>query len=128
MPLKETPVYRYWVSSEGIPGFDCGILWLAENKTVLMAAACAERTLRPYVCKHSKLDIVFKIRDKTFFLLAIDRCYNNSGGCGNYGTCLNIPFAKSHKCQCRFLYTGDRCEKCNEYLLVIYFFSYDVNI
>jgi hypothetical protein len=46
------------------------------------------------------------------FILAIDRCYNNSGGCGKYGTCLNLPFLNSHKCQCRFLYAGERCEKC----------------
>jgi hypothetical protein len=48
------------------------------------------------------------------FILAIDRCYNNSGGCGKYGTCLNLPLLNSHKCQCRFLYSGDRCEKCKQ--------------
>ena len=46
------------------------------------------------------------------FRLAIDYCYNNSGGCGKYGTCLNLPLLNTHKCQCRFLYAGERCEKC----------------
>ena len=48
----------------------------------------------------------------SLFLLAIDRCYNNSGGCGKYGFCLNLPLINAHRCQCRFLYEGDRCEKC----------------
>ncbi|CAF0721293.1 unnamed protein product [Rotaria sordida] len=95
MPLKETPVYRFWVdNNKDILAYDCGVLWLARNTSVLTAAACAEQALRPYVCKHT-----------------IDRCYNNSGGCGKYGTCLNLPLLNSYRCQCRFLYAGDRCEK-----------------
>ncbi|CAF3379652.1 unnamed protein product [Rotaria sp. Silwood1] len=95
MPLKETPVYRFWVdNNKDILAYDCGVIWLARNTSVLTAAACAEQALRPYVCKHT-----------------IDRCYNNSGGCGKYGTCLNLPLINSYRCQCRFLYAGDRCEK-----------------
>ncbi|CAF1628384.1 unnamed protein product [Adineta ricciae] len=95
VPLKETPIYRFWVdNNKDILAYDCGVLWLARNRSVLTAAACAEQALRPYVCKHT-----------------IDRCYNNSGGCGKYGTCINLPLINSHKCQCRFLYSGARCEK-----------------
>ncbi|CAF2761502.1 unnamed protein product [Rotaria sp. Silwood2] len=95
MALKETPVYRFWVdNNKDILAYDCGVIWLARNTSVLTAAACAEQALRPYVCKHT-----------------IDRCYNNSGGCGKYGTCLNVPLLNSYRCQCRFLYAGDRCEK-----------------
>lgn len=122
MPLKETPIYRFWVdNNKDILAYDCGVIWLARNTSVLTAAACAEQALRPYVCKHSKFSISLKytIDDKTqiyhvlmYFTLAIDRCYNNSGGCGKYGTCVNLPFLNSYKCQCRFLYAGDRCEKC----------------
>ncbi len=89
---------------------------MARNTSVLTAAACAEQASRPYVCKHSMFYIwVFFFKTNRLFLifiLAIDRCYNNSGGCGKYGTCLNLPLLNSHKCQCRFLYSGDRCEKC----------------
>jgi hypothetical protein len=53
-PLKETPVYRFWVdNNKDILAFDCGVLWLARNTSVLTAAACAEQASRPYVCKHS---------------------------------------------------------------------------
>ena len=56
MPLKETPVYRFWVdNNKDILAFDCGVLWLARNTSVLTAAACAEQAFRPYVCKYSKL-------------------------------------------------------------------------
>jgi len=54
------------------------------------------------------------------FIIAIDRCYNNSGNCGKYGKCINLPLINSYKCQCRFLYTGDRCEKCT--FKIFYFF------
>ena len=57
MTLKETPIYRFWVdNNKDILAFDCGVLWLARNTSVLTAAACAEQALRPYVCKHSKCD------------------------------------------------------------------------
>ncbi|UJR10436.1 hypothetical protein I4U23_014640 [Adineta vaga] len=95
MPLKETPVYRFWVdNNRDILAYDCGILWLARNTSVLTPAPCVEQALRPYVCKQT-----------------IDRCYNNTSNCGKYGKCINLPWTKSYKCQCRFLYTGDQCEK-----------------
>lgn len=113
--LKDTPVYRFWVdTNKDILAFDCGALWLASNTSVLTPAPCAEQALRPYVCKHSECwsqTSVF-IPHLNLFRLAIDRCYNNSGGCGKYGTCLNLPLMNSHRCQCRFLYAGHRCEKC----------------
>ena len=59
-PLKETPIYRYWVdNNKDILAFDCGVLWLARNTSVLTAAACAEQALRPYVCKHSMYHYIF---------------------------------------------------------------------
>ncbi|CAF1383152.1 unnamed protein product [Adineta steineri] len=95
LPLKETPVYRFWIdTNKDILAYDCGALWLSKNSSILTAAACAEQSSRPYVCKYT-----------------VDRCYNNSGGCGKYGTCLNLPLLNSHKCNCRFLYAGERCEK-----------------
>lgn len=113
-PLKETPVYRFWVdNNKDILAFDCGVLWLARNTSVLTAAACAEQAVRPYVCKHSMFHWDLKrAKSPSGHLLAVDRCYNNSGVCGKYGTCLNIPLFNTHKCQCRFLYNGERCEKC----------------
>ena len=60
-PLKETPVYRFWVdNNKDILAFDCGVLWLARNTSVLTAAACAEQAVRPYVCKHSMFDLNLK--------------------------------------------------------------------
>ncbi|CAF1121337.1 unnamed protein product [Adineta steineri] len=95
LPLKETPVYRFWIdTNKDILAYDCGALWLSKNSSILTAAACAEQSSRPYVCKYT-----------------VDRCFNNSGGCGKYGTCLNLPLLNSHKCNCRFLYAGERCEK-----------------
>ncbi|CAF4098379.1 unnamed protein product [Rotaria socialis] len=93
IPLQETSLNRYWVDNNEQLAYECGIIWLARNISLLTAAACAEQALRPYVCKHT-----------------IDRCYNNSGGCGKYGTCVNIPLMNSYKCRCRFLYSGDRCD------------------
>jgi hypothetical protein len=62
IPLKETPVYRFWVdNNKDILAYDCGVLWLARNTSVLTAAACAEQALRPYVCKHSMFYISFTI-------------------------------------------------------------------
>ncbi|CAF1648420.1 unnamed protein product, partial [Adineta ricciae] len=95
IPLKETPVYRFWVdNNRDILAYDCGILWLARNTSVITPAPCVEQALRPYVCKQ-----------------VIDRCYNNTSSCGKYGKCINLPWTNSYKCQCRFLYTGDQCEK-----------------
>ncbi len=52
-------------------------------------------------------------KNNVFFSIpAIDRCYNDSGSCGTYGKCINLPLTNSYRCQCRFFYTGDRCEKC----------------
>ncbi|CAF3587083.1 unnamed protein product [Rotaria sordida] len=95
IPLKETPVYRFWVdNNRDILAYDCGILWLARNTSVITPAPCVEQALRPYVCKQ-----------------IIDRCYNHSSNCGKYGKCINLPLINSHQCQCRFFYTGDQCEK-----------------
>ncbi|CAF0891226.1 unnamed protein product [Rotaria sp. Silwood1] len=95
IPLKETPVYRFWVdNNRDILAYDCGILWLARNTSVITPAPCVEQALRPYVCKQT-----------------IDRCYNHSSNCGKYGKCINLPLMNSRKCQCRFFYTGDQCEK-----------------
>jgi hypothetical protein len=59
MPLKETPAYRFWVdNNKDILAFDCGSLWFSKNTTVLTAAACAEQSLRPYICKHSMFCIL----------------------------------------------------------------------
>jgi len=53
--LKETPVFRFWVdTNKDILAYDCGVLWFAQNESLLTAAACAEQAARPYVCKHSK--------------------------------------------------------------------------
>jgi hypothetical protein len=61
-PLKETPVYRFWVdNNKDILAYDCGVLWLARNTSVLTAAACAEQALRPYVCKYSKFRLFERI-------------------------------------------------------------------
>ncbi|CAF4391194.1 unnamed protein product, partial [Adineta steineri] len=95
VPLKETLVYRRWAdNNRDILAYDCGILWFARNTSVITPAPCVEQALRPYVCKQT-----------------IDRCYNNSASCGKYGTCINLPLTNTFKCQCRFLYTGDQCEK-----------------
>ena len=73
VPLKETPVYRFWVdNNKDILAYDCGVLWLARNTSVLTAAACAEQARRPYVCKYSKFH---------FDLIHVTRrystCYSN---------------------------------------------------
>ena len=54
VPLKETAVYRFWIdSNRDILAYDCGILWLARNTSVITPAPCVEQALRPYVCKQS---------------------------------------------------------------------------
>jgi hypothetical protein len=56
VPLKETEVYRFWVdNNRDILAYDCGILWLARNTSVITPAPCVEQALRPYVCKQSTL-------------------------------------------------------------------------
>ncbi|CAF2147063.1 unnamed protein product [Rotaria magnacalcarata] len=95
IPLKETPVYRFWVdNNRDILAYDCGIMWLAKNTSVITPAPCVEQALRPYVCKQT-----------------IDRCHNHRSNCGKYGKCIDLPMKNSHQCQCRFFYTGDQCEK-----------------
>jgi len=142
IPLKETPVLRFWANNNGdILAYDCGILWFAKNTSVITPAPCVEQALRPYVCKQSEFyEQSKKIFLFVLFILAIDRCYNKSGNCGKYGTCINLPLTSSYKCQCRFLYTGDRCEKCTftEFHLFLTFSSgwlktlilnyYDINL
>ena len=55
VPLKNTPVYRFWVdNNRDILAYDCGILWLARNTSVITPAPCVEQALRPYVCKQGK--------------------------------------------------------------------------
>lgn len=57
IPLKETPVYRFWVdNNRDILAYDCGILWLARNTSVITPAPCVEQALRPYVCKQGKFN------------------------------------------------------------------------
>jgi hypothetical protein len=103
-------------NNRDILAYDCGILWLARNTSVITPAPCVEQALRPYVCKQSKFNRTRTNENKTFCFLmsspAIDRCYNVSGNCGKYGKCINLPLNNTYQCQCRFFYTGDRCEKC----------------
>lgn len=59
--MKETPVYRFWAdNNKDIIAYDCGVIWLAQNKSVLTAAACAEQAQRPFVCKHSMFEIFLR--------------------------------------------------------------------
>lgn len=52
VPLKDTSVYRFWVdNNRDILAYDCGILWLARNTSVITPAPCVEQALRPYICK-----------------------------------------------------------------------------
>jgi hypothetical protein len=61
IPLKDTSVYRFWVdNNRDILAYDCGILWLARNTSVITPAPCVEQALRPYVCKQSKFDRTIK--------------------------------------------------------------------
>ncbi|CAF1000408.1 unnamed protein product [Didymodactylos carnosus] len=116
--LWDTPVYRYWNENVGGPSdSDCGIMRIMKNKTDLSNSLCDGPVISlPYICKYT-----------------IDRCYNNSA-CGKYGTCLNVPLLDSHKCQCRFLYSGNKCEKCLQALigaaiiLIAFITSYIINM
>jgi len=57
IPLKDTSVYRFWVdNNRDILAYDCGILWLARNTSVITPAPCVEQALRPYVCKQSMFE------------------------------------------------------------------------
>jgi hypothetical protein len=67
IPLKETPVYRFWVdNNRDILAYDCGIIWLARNTSVITPAPCVEQALRPYVCKQSKFDIQSRFEENNF--------------------------------------------------------------
>ncbi len=100
-------------NNRDILAYDCGILWLARNTSVITPAPCIEQALRPYVCKQSKFNSYeTKKQTNVLFIPAIDRCYNASVSCGKYGKCINLPLTNSYQCQCRYFYIGDRCEKC----------------
>ena len=106
-------MYRFWVdNNRDILAYDCGILWLARNTSVLTPAPCVEQALRPYVCKQGNIKDIRSTILFNLVSLVIDRCYNQSNSCGKYGKCINLPSTNSYQCQCRYFYTGDRCEKC----------------
>ncbi len=60
-------MYRFWVdNNRDILAYDCGILWLARNTSVITPAPCVEQALRPYVCKQSKFDIRSNMEENIF--------------------------------------------------------------
>lgn len=66
-------MYRFWINNHhDILGYDCGIMWLVSNTSLITAAPCVEQASRPYVCKQRKYyEIVKTIKENSVVLILL---------------------------------------------------------